>query len=329
MLRMRNQGGFGLLALLMVALGAIVASAPAEGGEAREYVVVYEDGVSAADGRAAVEAAGGTVLSDNAAIGVATVRSSDAGFVAQAAAQDGLEGAAANEAIGQAPREHERAPAGHRAGAGHAVRQAREQAAQGEGRQGRAAGRPAVGHGDDRRHGDRLPRPAAGLARRARRRDRHRHRRVAPGHRAELRPQAQPQLHDRRPGRRRARAPTTRTATAPIRPTSTRAATARTWRARSARRSTTSASPAWRRRSSLVNLRAGQDSGYFFLGPTLDALTYAGDNGIDVVNMSFYIDPWLYNCAANPADNPPGAGAAAAGHRGDAARARPTRATAA
>ena len=29
-----------------------------------------------------------------------------------------------------------------------------------------------------------------------------------------------------------------------------------------------------------------------------------GDNGIDVVNMSFFIDPWLYNCAANPADSP-------------------------
>ena len=33
-------------------------------------------------------------------------------------------------------------------------------------------------------------------------------------------------------------------------------------------------------------------------------LTYAGDIGIDVVNMSFYIDPWLYNCAHNPADSP-------------------------
>ena len=54
----------------------------------------------------------------------------------------------------------------------------------------------------------------------------------------------------------------------------------------------------------LVNLRAGQDFGYFFLQPTVDALTYAGDNGIDVVNMSFYIDPWLYNCRANPADSP-------------------------
>jgi subtilisin family serine protease len=54
----------------------------------------------------------------------------------------------------------------------------------------------------------------------------------------------------------------------------------------------------------LVNHRAGQDSGYFFLGPTLDALTYAGDHGVDVVNMSYYIDPWLYNCASNPADSP-------------------------
>lgn len=54
----------------------------------------------------------------------------------------------------------------------------------------------------------------------------------------------------------------------------------------------------------LVNLRAGQDAGYFFLQPTVDALTYAGDKGIDVVNMSFYVDPWLYNCDNNPADSP-------------------------
>jgi subtilisin family serine protease len=47
---------------------------------------------------------------------------------------------------------------------------------------------------------------------------------------------------------------------------------------------------------SLVNVRGGQDSGFFFLAPTVNALTYAGDIGIDVVNMSFYVDPWLYNC---------------------------------
>ncbi len=54
----------------------------------------------------------------------------------------------------------------------------------------------------------------------------------------------------------------------------------------------------------LVNLRAGQDSGYFFLQASVDALTYAGDIGVDVVNMSYYIDPWLFNCANNPADSP-------------------------
>jgi subtilisin family serine protease len=54
----------------------------------------------------------------------------------------------------------------------------------------------------------------------------------------------------------------------------------------------------------LVELKGGQDSGYFFTGPVTSALTYAADAGIDVVNMSFYVDPWLYNCPDNPADSP-------------------------
>jgi lantibiotic leader peptide-processing serine protease len=48
--------------------------------------------------------------------------------------------------------------------------------------------------------------------------------------------------------------------------------------------------------ATIVNVRAGQDSGYFFLYETVSALTYAGDAGLDVANMSFYTDPWLYNC---------------------------------
>jgi subtilisin family serine protease len=51
-------------------------------------------------------------------------------------------------------------------------------------------------------------------------------------------------------------------------------------------------------RATLVNLRAGQDSGYFFLYETVAALTEAGNLGLDVANMSFYTDPWLYNCAS-------------------------------
>jgi subtilisin family serine protease len=54
----------------------------------------------------------------------------------------------------------------------------------------------------------------------------------------------------------------------------------------------------------IVNIRAGQDSGKFFLQPVVDALTYAADAGLDVVNMSFFVDPWLYNCQNNPADSP-------------------------
>jgi subtilisin family serine protease len=54
----------------------------------------------------------------------------------------------------------------------------------------------------------------------------------------------------------------------------------------------------------IVSIRGGQDSGYVFLEPVLKALTYGADIGLDVINMSFYIDPWLYNCPTNPADSP-------------------------
>ncbi|HST67403.1 MAG TPA: S8 family serine peptidase [Mycobacteriales bacterium] len=54
----------------------------------------------------------------------------------------------------------------------------------------------------------------------------------------------------------------------------------------------------------LVEVRAGQDSGFVFLNPVLSALTYSADAGLDVVNMSFFVDPWLFNCRSNPADSP-------------------------
>lgn len=59
----------------------------------------------------------------------------------------------------------------------------------------------------------------------------------------------------------------------------------------------------------IVNVRAGQDSGYFFLTPTVNALTYSGDVGIDVVNMSFYVDPWAYNCRGGAPEDTPEQGA--------------------
>ena len=83
-------------------------------------------------------------------------------------------------------------------------------------------------------------------------------------------------------------------------PTSTRTATARTSPARSPRRSTASASPASRRTSRSSTCAPARTPATSSSSATVDALTYAGDNGIDVVNMSFFIDPWLYNCAQQP-----------------------------
>ena len=54
----------------------------------------------------------------------------------------------------------------------------------------------------------------------------------------------------------------------------------------------------------LVNIRGGQDGGWLFLQPVPDALVYGADIGVDVINMSFFVDPWLYNCLNNPADSP-------------------------
>ncbi len=46
----------------------------------------------------------------------------------------------------------------------------------------------------------------------------------------------------------------------------------------------------------IVVLKAGTAEGYFFTQSVVDALRYAGDQRLDVVNMSFFADPWLFNC---------------------------------
>ena len=43
-------------------------------------------------------------------------------------------------------------------------------------------------------------------------------------------------------------------------------------------------------------LKAGTANGFFFTQSVVDALRYAGDQHLDVVNMSFFADPWLFNC---------------------------------
>jgi subtilisin family serine protease len=49
-------------------------------------------------------------------------------------------------------------------------------------------------------------------------------------------------------------------------------------------------------KATLAGLHAGTSEGYFFTQPVVDALVWAGDHHIDVVNMSFFVDPWLFNC---------------------------------
>jgi subtilisin family serine protease len=48
--------------------------------------------------------------------------------------------------------------------------------------------------------------------------------------------------------------------------------------------------------ATLVALKAGTAKGFFFTQSVVDGLVYAGDHGLDVVNMSFFADPWLFNC---------------------------------
>ena len=272
MQRMRKKGGLGLLALL-AGRARRDRRHRARRGRARRASTSSStsDGVSAAQGKAAVEAAGGKVAVRQRRDRGRHRALRRRGLRRRAPRRrTGLEGAARQRGDRPGAARAARAPAGHRAGRrASSTASARSKPRKAKAAKAEPLAGAAVGHGDDRR--DRRP---------ARTRQQQGskavrvgvidtgHRRVPPGHRAELRPQAQPQLHDRRPARRRGAATPIRTATAPTRPTSTRAATARTWRARSAPRSTTSAPRGVAPKVELVNLRAGQDSGYFFLGPT-------------------------------------------------------------
>ena len=49
-------------------------------------------------------------------------------------------------------------------------------------------------------------------------------------------------------------------------------------------------------KATIVALKAGTIEGFFFTQSVVDGLVYAGDKHLDVVNMSFFADPWLFNC---------------------------------
>ncbi len=268
-------------------------SAPAQTGALQQYVVLYQPGVDDAAARAAVSAAGGEVLSSNTSVGYAVAQSRRSDFVLKAAADRHLVGAARNRSIGRAPADSRPARAdverltGERPAASAGAATADSGTYGGEPLAGRqwdmkqigatVSGSYAVERGKkgvlvgvidtgvDGSHPDIAPNF-----------DRADSRNFVtdmpdidgPCEYAGCKDPAD--VDDNEHGTHVAStigSPINGKGIAGVAPGVT-----------------------------LVNIRAGQDSGYFFLQPTLDALTYAGDLGVDVVNMSFYVDPWLYNC---------------------------------
>jgi subtilisin family serine protease len=287
----------GVLAGLALLSGAPAAIAD---GSA-EYVVVYGQGASVSDARQAVHDAGGTIVSENTDVGVATVRSADPQFAAKADNEQALYGAADNRPIGRAPdargkpswRDIETESGG----------------APGDNRDGRpaATGDPLSGLQWDMQligatpqgsyarqqanHGVRIGIIDTGVD--------GKHPDIAPNFDRALSrnftiDNSQPGIDD---------GPCEHPSCVdPVDEDDDGHGThvAGTIGAAINGLGMAGVAP----RADLVNIRAGQDSGFFLLQPTVDALTYAGDAGIDVVNMSFFIDPWLLNCANNPADSP-------------------------
>ncbi|MDX6719205.1 MAG: lantibiotic leader peptide-processing serine protease [Solirubrobacteraceae bacterium] len=287
----------GALAGLAFLAGAPAAAADGGG----EYVVVYEQGSSITAARQAVRAAGGTIVSENTDVGVATVRSGDARFVARADREGALYGAADNRPVGRAPD-------------AKAKRSWRDVETE--------RGTPTSGGGDHLPpvSGD----PLAGLqwdmqligatpsGSYARQQGNHgvrvgiidtgvdgNHPDIAPNFDRALSrnftvdnpqvgiddgPCEHPSCVD------------------PADEDDDGHGTHVAGTIGGALNGLGMAGVA--PRVDLINVRAGQDSGFFLIQPTVDALTYAAKIGIDVVNMSFFIDPWLFNCTDNPADSP-------------------------
>jgi len=291
---------------LLVGLFPMSRAQASQDGTEREYVVVYEQGASLEAARAAISAVGGEIVRENVEVGVATVRTTNSNFMAAAEQQSALFGAAQNVRIGQAPDDRaknrddverlQQERNDSKGGGSQSEHESNDEdveplaylqwdmamihaTAEGSYDEQRGSKKVLVGvidTGIDGSHPD-----------------------IAPNFNGELSRnftvdipevdglcEEEPDQSCNDPadvdenghGTHVAGiigAPINHLGTAGVAPGVT-----------------------------LVNLRAGQDSGFFFLQPTVDALTYAGDIGVDVVNMSFFTDPWLYNCPNNPADSP-------------------------
>jgi lantibiotic leader peptide-processing serine protease len=295
---MRSMRRPVIAGVLAASVFAVVQSSSSAGTQPREYVVLYERGVSAAQGNAAVKDAGGRVVSVNKKIGVATVRSANKHFTSDAASERAIVGAAPNTSIGHTPQARPWHPQwgvefGGAAGKGRTVfgsSKPKDEPLAAEQWDMRMIG--ATSDGSYRKqpgsHAVRVGILDTGIDAS--------HPDIAPNFDHQLSrnfvtdmpdidgPCEETTCHD----------------PADVDQGGHGTHVAGTVGAALNGVGIAGVAP----KVDLVNIRAGQDSGFFFLQPTVNALTYAGDHGIDVVNMSYFIDPWLYNCANNPADSP-------------------------
>jgi lantibiotic leader peptide-processing serine protease len=285
-----------VIAAVLAATVFAVIQASSSASAPREYVVLYERGASAAQGREAVEDAGGRIIDANSKIGVATVRSSNRDFAREASRDSAIAGAAPNRPIGYAPKPRTWQPQWGIERAGKGGRARMPAAAPKEdpfaGAQWDMAMIGATAKGSYRKqpgsHKVRVGIIDTGIDAS--------HPDIAPNFDADLSrnfvtdmtdidgPCEESTCHD----------------PADVDQGGHGTHVAGTVGAALNGVGVAGVAP----KVDLVNLRAGQDSGYFFLQASVNALTYAGDHGIDVVNMSYYIDPWLYNCADYPDDSP-------------------------
>ncbi|MFC4589269.1 S8 family serine peptidase [Sphaerisporangium corydalis] len=293
-----------------VALPAQAGPATAGPSGTNQYVVLYKEGASASDAQKAIEAAGGSVVKVNTAVGLATVTTADPGFASAISASAVIDGVSHDRVIGGVPKSAARSALGSQSGRSRAVeREGRESGALRHGRSTKAEplselqwdmkqihaeeahkyekGDPGVlvgvlDTGIDGSHPDIAPNFNRSLSRNFT---------VdipadANGDPIDGPCEEEPDQSCQDPNNVDEDGHGTHVASSIASPIN--------------KLGISGVAP----KVTLVNLRAGQDSGYFFLQPTVDALTYAGDIGVDVVNMSYYIDPWLFNCTDNPADSP-------------------------
>jgi subtilisin family serine protease len=290
----------GALIGLVALLGLPVVQAGQRSDAAHSYVVKYATGASLGQARAAVRAAGGTIVRENVRVGVATVRSRNADFIVDAAAQGALVGAARNLPIGNADPDRTRPVSDRleRSGPASGSRDVSVDVAATETLSSLQwdmamigatdAGSYAVQPGDprvlvasmdtgvDATHPDIAPNFNAALSR---------------NFTTDI-PLVDGPCEEEPDG--------SCSDPADVDENGHGTHTSGTMAAALNGLGISGVAPS----VTLINVRAGQDSGYFFLQPFVDGLTYAGDIGVDVVNMSFFIDPWWMNCPANPADSP-------------------------